>query len=127
MNYILPGKIQTSEFEYRFSLYRRMRGSYYHALVQQMLEIEKKLRTYNALKLMLKSKSKENIHINEFINFDDINESIILNEPFLSVSVTDKVIDNMQNDFAIFTHLNGYSVYSVIKLKLKHEVCKEIA
>ena len=43
---------------------------------------------------------------------------------FLSVSVTDNEINNIQNDFAILTYLGGYSIHSVIKLKLKCEICK---
>ena len=33
MKYILPGKIQTDELEYRFSLYRRMAGTQYHVSI----------------------------------------------------------------------------------------------
>lgn len=40
MIYLLTGKIQTDELEYRFSLYRRMGGTNYHISMRQILEIE---------------------------------------------------------------------------------------
>lgn len=42
MPYLLPGKIQTDELEYRFSLYRRLAGSNYNISIRQIFEIEKK-------------------------------------------------------------------------------------
>ena len=83
MKYFMPGKVQTDELEYRFSLYRRMGGTQYHISMRQILEIEKKLRACNVLKLVIKSNSKGNLLINEFISVENyINQSVILNEPF---------------------------------------------
>ena len=125
MQYLLPGKIQTDELEYRFSLYRRMGGTNYHISLRQIFEIEKKLRICNILKLVIKSKSKGNILVNEFVNADEINEIATLNEPFLSLSVTDDEIDSIQDDLAILTFIAGYCVHSVVHLKLKCELCRE--
>ena len=68
-------------------------------------------------------KSNRNIHTIEFTNFNDIDKSITLNKPFLSVSVTDNGLNNIQDDFAILTYSRRYPVHSVIKLK--REVCKD--
>ena len=39
--YVLLGKFQTDNIEFRFSQYRKMSGSYYHVSVPQILESEK--------------------------------------------------------------------------------------
>lgn len=75
---------------------------------------------------MIKSKSKGNISINEFVNAEsNVNETFTLNEPFLSVFVTDSDIANVQNDLTILAFLAGYCVHSVINLRLKCEICKD--
>ena len=50
--YVLLGKFQTDDLEFRFSLYRQMSGCNYHVSVQQLLETEKKLKLLSVLKLI---------------------------------------------------------------------------
>ena len=51
MKYFMPGKVQTDELEYRFSLYRRMGGTQYHISMRQILEIEKKTTSMQCVKI----------------------------------------------------------------------------
>lgn len=125
MHYLLPGKIQTDELEYRFSLYRRMAGTQYHISMRQIFEVEKKLRTCNILKLTMKAKSKE-VVVNEFISDveNESNENIPLCDNFSSIFVTDDDINEVQNDFPILTFLAGYCTHSVLHIRLKCDTCK---
>lgn len=78
MPYLLPGKIQTDELEYRFSLYRRLAGSNYNISIRQIFEIEKKLRSCSLLEFYMKSHSKGDILISDlyvedkFENFENM-------------------------------------------------------
>lgn len=125
MSYLLPGKIQTDELEYRFSLYRRMAGTHYHISIRQILEVEKKLRTCNVLRLALKSKSKGTVCIEEFVDDDDsdINEFIHLDN-FSTVFVSDDDINKVKDIFPVLTYLAGYCMHSVLFVKLKCDSCK---
>lgn len=50
--YVLLGKFQTDNLEFRFSQYRQMSGCNYHVSVQQLLEGEKKLKLLSVLKMV---------------------------------------------------------------------------
>ncbi|GFO08860.1 transposable element p transposase [Plakobranchus ocellatus] len=54
--YILFGKFQTDDLEFRFGQYRQMSGSNYYVSVQQSLEGEKKLKLLSSLRLVSASK-----------------------------------------------------------------------
>ena len=54
--YVLLGKLQTDNLEFRFSQYRQLSGSNFHVSVQQLLESEKKLKLLSVLKLVSASK-----------------------------------------------------------------------
>lgn len=51
-HYVLLGKFQTDNLEFRFSQYRQMSGSNYHVSVQQLLEGEKKLKLLSVLNMI---------------------------------------------------------------------------
>ena len=55
-SYILLGKFQTDNLEFRFSQYRQMSGSSFYVSVQQLLESEKKLKLMSVLRLVSASK-----------------------------------------------------------------------
>lgn len=55
-DYVLLGKFQTDNLEFRFSQYRQMSGCNFHVSVQQLLEGEKKLKLLSVLKLVSASK-----------------------------------------------------------------------
>jgi hypothetical protein len=73
--YILTGKFQTDNLEYRFSQYRRLSGTNYNISVQQVLEGEKKLKLMSVLKLV--SSSKGTLTLKEIA--DTLEESQIAN------------------------------------------------
>lgn len=51
-HYVLLGKFQTDNLEFRFSQYRQMSGCNFHVSVQQLLEGEKKLKLLSVLKMI---------------------------------------------------------------------------
>ena len=51
-HYVLLGKFQTDDLEFRFSQYRQMSGCNFHVSVQQVLEGEKKLKVLSVLRLI---------------------------------------------------------------------------
>lgn len=62
-DYVLLGKFQTDNLEFRFSQYRQMSGSNFHVSVQQLLEGEKKLKLMSVLKMA--SASKETLTLKD--------------------------------------------------------------
>ena len=55
-SYVLLGKFQTDNLEFRFSQYRQLAGCNYHVSLQQILAGEKKLKLLSVLKLVSASK-----------------------------------------------------------------------
>ena len=53
--YVLLGKFQTDNLEFRFSQYRQLSGSNFHVSVEQLLEGEKKLKLISVLKMISSS------------------------------------------------------------------------
>ena len=52
LQYVLLGKFQTDNLEFRFSQYRQMSGANYNVSVTQVMEAEKKLRILSVMKIM---------------------------------------------------------------------------
>jgi len=52
LHYVLLGKFQTDNLEFRFSQYRQMSGANYHVSVTQVMESEKKLRIMSVMKVV---------------------------------------------------------------------------
>lgn len=88
--------------------------------IRKILEIEKKLQTW-WFEINEKSKSKGNVLVNEFIDLEiDVIEAVTLNEPFLSVFVTDNDIDNRHNDLTVLTFLAGAIFQLLTSSKASH-------
>jgi len=51
-HYVLLGKFQTDDLEFRFGQYRQLSGANYNVSVTQIMESEKKLRILNVVKLV---------------------------------------------------------------------------
>eukprot|EP00745_Piridium_sociabile_P000858 TRINITY_DN1054_c0_g1_i10.p1 TRINITY_DN1054_c0_g1~~TRINITY_DN1054_c0_g1_i10.p1 ORF type:complete len:707 (+),score=149.43 TRINITY_DN1054_c0_g1_i10:209-2329(+) len=64
-SYVLLGKFQTDNLEFRFSQYRQLSGSNFYVSVQQLLEGEKKLKLLSVLKLVSASKGAVTLKLEE--------------------------------------------------------------
>ena len=64
-NYVLLGKFQTDNLEFRFGQYRQMSGANYNVSVTQVMESEKKLRILSVMKLVTHSNGE--ITVRDFI------------------------------------------------------------
>jgi hypothetical protein len=127
MPYILPGKIQTDELESRFGLYRRLAGTQYHISIRQIYEVESKLRAFSTLKeLSLDSSVRGQILVNELFCCEtdfDINQTIILNDCFSKITVSDKNINDITSKLPLIAYIAGYCIHSVLN-RLKCSECK---
>jgi len=65
MEYVILGKFQTDNLEFRFGQYRQMSGSNYNVSVTQIMESEKKLKILSIMKVVTCGKSQ--ITLKDFI------------------------------------------------------------
>lgn len=127
MSYILPGKIQTDELEYRFSLYRRLAGTNYHVSIRQMYEVENKIRVFSKLKKLTMVSSIANIfEIDEFFEENSVIEDTEteFDKIFLEIKVSDKDINDISEKMPLITYVAGYCVHSVLN-RIKCDDCKD--
>lgn len=122
--YVLLGKFQTDNLEYRFSQYRKMSGTNYNVSVAQVMEYEKKLKVMNVLS-MAKAKfgplSISNLSFSKCepdsqSGCDDHLEKFKGTEEYLE----EKSLTKDDENAMVF--IAGYVVHS-IKKKLKCPVC----
>lgn len=122
--YVLLGKFQTDNLEYRFSQYRKMSGTNYNVSVAQVLESEKKLKVMNVLSMAKakcgpmsisnlsfskcepESQSACDVHLEKFKEVEDYLEGKSLTK----------------DDENVMVFIAGYVAHS-IKKKLKCQVC----
>lgn len=104
LKYLLLGKFQTDNLEFRFGQYRHMSGSNFHVSVQQVLEGERKLKLMSVLKLV--SASKGNLALKDVTGpLEEVKQQ--------SEAVTD-------DEFNQFTHVLPESEH----VQLENEVVK---
>ena len=122
-HYVLLGKFQTDDLEFRFSQYRQLCGANYNVSVTQIMESEKKLRIVSVMKLI--SHSNGELTVNDFIagcrQEVDTNESEQESNTNLSVFPTvlsecdDIVISDSEMSALVF--IAGY-----VGFKLKRKI-----
>lgn len=131
INYVLPGKFQTDNLEYRFSQYRQLSGGNYHVSVRQIIESEKKLKLLSVLHL--KSAKCGDFNLIKFLSDVDEQESYtadaVIPDAFADVvsDSCDGCIDD--RDLTCIVFIAGYIAHKVCKLftcKLcQYELCTD--
>jgi len=129
LQYVLSGKFQTDNLEFRFSQYRQLSGGNYHVSVRQILESERKLKLISILHL--KSSVCGKFSILQFMSDcrDDLDTTCAVD----ATTVTDKfaqVLDDActgevdDRDLASLVFIAGYVAHKVVP-KLSCSLCKQ--
>jgi hypothetical protein len=121
--YVLLGKFQTDNLEFRFGQYRQMSGTNYNVSVTQIMESEKKLKILSVLKVI--SGNDCEITLREFvagcqtgqseIEFTDQSANQLLS-PFMSVLTDSDDFVISKTEMSALVFIAGYVGY---KLKAK--------
>ena len=126
IDYVLPGKLQPDNLEKRFSCYRQLSGGNYNISVNQILEVEKKLRIkgflglksakYGQIKFSLDN--NEEAEMDDFISDHDLDFN--LDQFDTSFNFNDITINNA--DTSSILYIAGYTAYK-LKANISCHIC----
>jgi len=119
MKYVLLGKFQTDNLEFRFGQYRQMSGANYNVSVTQVMESEKKLKILSVMKII--SCGKTDITLRDFIagcqaEIDNIEQTSTDSgclTPFMSVLSECDCITISDAEMSAIVFIAGYVAFKM--------------
>ncbi|GFX99533.1 transposable element Tc3 transposase [Trichonephila clavipes] len=124
--YFLPGKIQTDALESRFVKHRALSGSQYLISIQQLCEVEAKLRTQNFLPVTWVSNSYGQLKLKDINLEDSCNENHLESSASHNYNITlsEKDFRDAQPYLPALTYLAGVCARAAFN-KLKFNFCSK--